>query len=104
MANGSRLKPNNSPLQSGEIARGVGANRANGRTEHQLSDDIFCKSLKSLTIGLDDGDSYMTSFAGVDVPDDAGFACMYPIDDLASSTVPRFGRWFDFHFHYSIAF
>ena len=63
------------------------------------SDDISRESFESLAIGLDYGDGDVTGLAGVDIADDAGFACMHAADDIASRTIFNFGWRFGLLFH-----
>ena len=53
----------------------------------RLDKDVLGEGLEALTVGLDDGDGEVTGLAGIDVPDDAGFAGMGAADDLAGGAV-----------------
>jgi hypothetical protein len=69
-----------------------------------LGSDILSEGFESLSVWLDHGNGYMTSFAGVDVLYGAGFTCMCAGDDFALRAVSEFAGWLGFHLDGSIAF
>ena len=65
--------------------------------------DIFCQGLESLSVWLDHGDGYMTSFAGVDVFYGAFLAFVGAANDFALGTVLEFVWLFGFHNGFGVA-
>lgn len=45
--------------------------------------NIFCESLKPLSIRLDNSDGNMSGFTRMYIPHNATFPCMYPADYVA---------------------
>jgi len=95
-----RLRINQAPsFVPSRCARGRALFRTVGPHSLHLNNDISCQGFESLSIWLDYSDGYMAGLAGVDVPYDARFACMYAAEDIASSAVPKFAWWFSLHFY-----
>ena len=52
-----------------------------------LEDDILREGFESLSAWLNHGNGHMTGFAGMEIPDDAGFAGMHSAHDFAPGAV-----------------